>query len=279
MGSYIKENYVKDKVIIITGASAGFGRETAIKAAAMGGKVVLAARRGEVLKDITEQIRADGGDATYIKTDIRFKDQVRAMAKHAMDSYGRIDVLVNNAGTMPLSFFSDHEFAMDAWEECIDTAIKGTLFCTCAVYDQMIEQCQGQVINVSSILGNFAVNGGGVYNVSKVAVRYLADALRIEATGKIKVTTIKPTSVSATELGKTIVNIQGSMAGMYGKIFDAMGNSNPLANPDMSNRDSVRYTEPLPSDIADNIIYAINQPWGVNIGELTVRASGESMFV
>ena len=98
MNSYRTENYIKDKVIVITGASSGFGKETAKKAAELGGKVVLAARREELLREITQEIRESGGEASYIKTDVRVKDQVNAMAKFAVDTYGRIDVLVNNAG-------------------------------------------------------------------------------------------------------------------------------------------------------------------------------------
>ena len=97
MNSYRTENYIKDKVIVITGASSGFGKETAKKAAELGGKVVLAARREELLREITQEIRESGGEASYIKTDVRVKDQVNAMAKFAVDTYGRIDVLVNAA--------------------------------------------------------------------------------------------------------------------------------------------------------------------------------------
>lgn len=275
---YRTENYVKDKVIIITGASSGFGESTARKAASMGGKIVLAARREEKLKTITKEIKDAGGEASYIVTDVRDRKQVEAMAKFAIDTYGRIDVLVNDAGIMPQAFYSDHEVAMDAWEECIDTAIKGTLYGICSVYDTMIQQECGHVISVSSILGNFPVNGNGVYNVSKVGVRYLTEALRTEASGKIRVTTIRPTSITSTELGKTIVNTNAAMAGMYGKLFDLFQRK-PEEWTGAKDRESIQYNEPTADDIADNIIYAINQPWGVDISDITVRGSGEYMFV
>ncbi|MEG1633894.1 MAG: SDR family oxidoreductase [Oscillospiraceae bacterium] len=277
MGSYIKENYVKDKVIIITGASSGFGAATAKKAAAMGGKIVLAARRDERLKAITEEIRAAGGEASYIKTDVRFQDQVKAMAKFAVDTYGRIDVLVNDAGTMPQAFYADHEWAMEAWEYCIDTCIKGSLYGICAVYDQMIAQGQGHVINLSSVLGNLSIGGSGVYAAAKVGVRYLADALRVEGCGKIRVTTIRPTGVNTTELGQSVVNVNASMSCLYNKLFDAFQKT-PETVPGMMDRNSVQLNEPIAEDLADNIIYAINQPWGVDISDITVRASGESLF-
>ena len=272
---YRTENYVKDKVIVITGASSGFGAATAKKAGAMGAKVVLAARREDRLKANVEAIRAAGGEAEYIITDVREQAQCEAMISFAVEKYGRVDVLVNDAGTMPQAFYAESRIAMPDWEQCIATAINGTLYCTCAVYDQMIKQGRGHVINVSSILGNLAVNGNGVYNVSKVGVRYLAEALRTECQGKIKTTVVRPTSVSTTELGMTTVNVNAAMAGMYGKVFEAMGAG---AAPGAKDRDSVQYSEPTADDLADNIIYAINQPWGVEISDITVRATGESMF-
>lgn len=277
MLEYRTHNYIQDKVIVITGASAGFGAATARKAAAMGGKVVLAARRGEVLASIVEEIKAAGGDATYIATDVRNQAQCQAMIDHAIATYGHVDVLVNDAGTMPQAFFSEHEWAMPHWEQCIDTAIKGTLYCTCAVYDHMIQRGKGHVINVSSILGNIAVNGNGVYNVSKVGVRFLAESLRAESRGKIKTTVVRPTSVSSTELGQTIVNTNAAMAGMYGKVFQAFSKNEQMF-PEIKNRESIQYGEPVADDLADNIIYAMNQPWGVDISDITVRATNESMW-
>lgn len=276
MNSYITENYIKDKVIIVTGASSGFGKETAKKAAELGGKVVLAARREHLLQEITREIIAAGGDAAYIKTDVRDKNQVQAMAQFAIDRYGRIDVLVNDAGTMPLSYFSEHEIAMEAWEESIATAINGTLYGISAVYDQMIKQGCGHIVNVSSILGNYTVSGCAVYNVTKAAVRMLGDGLRIESRGKIKVTNVKPTSVANTGLVATEVDYNAGLSGIYGKILDAfMGQ----ALPDRLDTESIHCFDFAPGILADNIIYAINQPWGVDISEITVRASGEAMFV
>lgn len=278
--NYIQKNYVEGKVIIITGASSGFGKLTAKRAAEMGGKIVLAARSEETLKETVAEIKAAGGEASYIVTDVAKKDDVFAMAKFAVDTYGRIDVLVNNAGTMPLAFFSEHEQALDKWEQCIDISIKGTIFGISAVYDQMIKQGQGQVINVSSIYANFPVAGAGVYQVAKMGVQYLAESLRSECQGKIKVTTIKPTGFMKTNLSSSVVDQMAMMPAVAGplEILSNWVEEAPL-RPDFHDINSMTYNDPDPQVLADNIIYAINQPWGVSIGDLTVRASGESFVI
>lgn len=278
--NYIQKNYVEGKVIIITGASSGFGKLTAKRAAEMGGKIVLAARSEEKLKETMAEIKAAGGEASYIVTDVAKKDDVFAMAKFAVDTYGRIDVLVNNAGTMPLAFFSEHEQALDKWEQCIDISIKGTIFGISAVYDQMIKQGQGQVINVSSIYANFPVAGAGVYQVAKMGVQYLAESLRSECQGKIKVTTIKPTGFMKTNLSSSVVDQMAMMPAVAGplEILSNWVEEAPL-RPDFHDINSMTYNDPDPQVLADNIIYAINQPWGVSIGDLTVRASGESFVI
>lgn len=278
--NYIQKNYVEGKVIIITGASSGFGKLTAKRAAEMGGKIVLAARSEEKLKETVAEIKAAGGEASYIVTDVAKKDDVFAMAKFAVDTYGRIDVLVNNAGTMPLAFFSEHEQALDKWEQCIDISIKGTIFGISAVYDQMIKQGQGQVINVSSIYANFPVAGAGVYQVAKMGVQYLAESLRSECQGKIKVTTIKPTGFMKTNLSSSVVDQMAMMPAVAGplEILSNWLEEAPL-RPDFHDINSMTYNDPDPQVLADNIIYAINQPWGVSIGDLTVRASGESFVI
>ena len=278
--NYIQKNYVEGKVIIITGASSGFGKLTAKRAAEMGGKIVLAARSEEKLKETVAEIKAAGGEASYIVTDVAKKDDVFAMAKFAVDTYGRIDVLVNNAGTMPLAFFSEHEQALDKWEQCIDISIKGTIFGISAVYDQMIKQGQGQVINVSSIYANFPVAGAGVYQVAKMGVQYLAESLRSECQGKIKVTTIKPTGFMKTNLSSSVVDQMAMMPAVAGplEILSNWVEEAPL-RPDFHDINSMTYNDPDPQVLADNIIYAINQPWGDSIGDLTVRASGESFVI
>lgn len=269
-------NYVKDKVVIITGASSGFGLLTAKLVAARGGKPVLAARNEAKLKAVCDEIKADGGECAYIVTDVSKEDDVNAMAKFAVDTYGRIDVLVNNAGTMPLAFFSDHKAAMQKWMDCIDISIKGTIYGISAVYDQMIAQGKGQIINVSSIYGNFPVEGANVYQVAKAGVEILGESLRKECLGKIKVTIIKPTGFLATNLKDSVVN---PMAAASCQV-DVLGMMEDLqavdAYPDRTDIDSVHCQFLDPQVLAENIVYAIDQPWGISVGNITVRASGDA---
>lgn len=277
--NYIQKNYVDGKVIIVTGASSGFGMLTAKRAAEWGGKVVLAARNEDKLKEAVSAIREAGGEASYVVTDVAKREDVFNMAKFAVDTYSRIDVLVNNAGTMPLAFFSDHEQALDKWEQCLDISLKGTLFGICAVYDQMIKQGSGHVINISSIYANFPLAGAGVYQVAKMGVQYLADSLRSECQGKIKVTTVKPTGFMRTNLSDSVINQMAIMPAMT-MPTEAMVKwieEQPL-RPDFHDINSMSYNDPDPQILADNILYAINQPLGVDVGDITVRCSND-MFI
>lgn len=272
-----EKNYVAGKVVIITGASNGFGALTAKRIAELGGKPVLAARNEEKLKKVVEEIKSEGGEATYVVTDVSKQEDVENMAKVAIDTYGRIDVLVNNAGIMPLGYFSDHDYALPAWIDCIDICIKGTLFGICAVYDQMMEQGQGQIINLSSVYANYPISGSGVYQAAKVSVQYLADSLRSECQGKIKVTTIKPTGFSRTGLYGTMQNPMSGMSVLSNLLGMLNQSDNMDARPDFHDIDSPTYCDPDPQILADNIVYAINQPLGLNISDITVRATGEYM--
>lgn len=277
--NYIQKNYVEGKVVIITGASSGFGLLTAKRIAEWGGKVVLAARNEDKLKEVVSNIREAGGEASYVVADVSKRDDVFRMAQSAMDIYGQIDVLVNNAGTMPLAFFSDHEKALDKWEQCLDISIKGTLYGICAVYDQMIKQGSGHVINVSSIYANFPLAGAGVYQVAKIGVQYLADSLRSECQGKIKVTTIKPTGFMRTNLSGSVIDQMAIMPAMTmpTEALVKWIEEQPL-RPDFHDINSMSYNDPDPQILADNILYAINQPLGVDVGDITVRCSND-MFI
>lgn len=272
--------YLKDKVIIVTGAASGFGKLISEKCAAGGAKVLGVDVSVEGLNEVFEGIRAAGFEGTDHVADVTDMAQVQAAAQHAVDTYGRIDVIVNNAGVMPLAFFADHERAWQKWHKAIDINIKGVVNGISAVYDTMIKQGRGQVVNISSIYGNAGTEGSGVYSATKAAVDVLSDSLRVEAQGKIKVTTVKPTGVLGTNLAGGVVN-EAAVIGIVGQkgaqFLENAGNLQTGAlRPEQLDVDSVEYWLITPDDLANAVVHVIDQPWGINISDVTVRASGEN---
>jgi NADP-dependent 3-hydroxy acid dehydrogenase YdfG len=272
-------NHVADKSIIITGAGGGFGRLASQKAAALGAKLTCCDIDLDAAEAVAAAIRASGGQAQAMRADVTKLAELQAVAKAAIDRFGAIDVMINNAGIMPLSFYSDHVAAYAAWDRCIDINIKGVLNGTVAVYDQMIAQGSGHVINLSSIYGNFPVTGAAVYGATKAAVNFLSESLRIEARGKIKVTIIKPTGVPATGLSATVINPAAGIGIVAHNMPDFQEMMGEMAEgtiaPEKLDADTIAYISLAPDHIADAIIHAINQPLGVSIGEMTVRAAGD----
>jgi NADP-dependent 3-hydroxy acid dehydrogenase YdfG len=278
MSEYLK--YVKEKVIIVTGAASGFGKLISEKCAAGGAKVVGVDVSVDALNEVFEGIRAAGYDGTTHIADVTDMAQVQAAGQHAVDTYGRIDVIVNNAGVMPLAFFADHERAWEKWHKAIDINIKGVVNGISAVYDTMIKQGRGQVVNISSIYGNAGTEGSGVYSATKAAVDVLSDSLRVEAQGRIKVTTVKPTGVLGTNLASGVVN-EAAIIGIVGQkgaqFLENAGNLQTGAlRPEQMDVDSVEYWLITPDDLANAVVHVIDQPWGINISDVTVRASGEN---
>lgn len=276
------KNYIEDRVIIVTGAGSGFGKLISEMAAQKGGKVICSGISEENLKSVVDGIKSKGENAEYIVADVRSKEQMDRMAEFAVDTYGQIDVMVNNAGTMPLAFFGDHEKAAKAWETCIDVNFKGVLNGITAVYDQMMKQERGHIINISSIYGNAPNPGAGVYTATKVAVRYMTEALRQETQGMIKTTLVRPTGIGGTNLSNSIINPQA----MIGIIQHNMERSAQHVQQAMSDNpgelvdiNSPKFWAIQPESLAANVIYAMNQPWGVNISDITVRATGEDMML
>ena len=272
--------YLADKVIIVTGAGSGFGRLIAQKCAAGGATVVGVDVNADNLDETISGITAAGGQGIAQVADVTDMAQLKAAAARAVTTFGAIDVLVNNAGVMPLAFFADHERAWQKWHQAIDINIKGVVNGISAVYDQMMAQGRGQVVNISSIYGNGGVEGAGVYSATKVAVTALSDALRVEAQGRIKVTTVKPTGVFGTNLASGIVNETAIMglSGQKGAEFaENLGNFMTGAlRPEQTDVDSVQYWLITPEDLADAVVHVIDQPWGINLSDVTVRASGEN---
>lgn len=276
-------NHITDRVIIITGAASGFGRLVATKTAALGAKVVASDVNEAELAATVTAITANRDQAVGVMADVTDREAMAALAAAAVDTYDAIDVMVNNAGVMPLGFYADHALAAEAWDRCIDINIKGVLNGIVAVHDQMISQGRGHIVNLSSIYGNHPVAGAAVYGATKAAVNVLSEALRQESQGRIKVTTIRPTGVPGTALGDGIVN-PAAIAGILGAnqtaFMEAMGavlGDNPPAG--LGDPDNVEYFSLAPELLADQIVYAINQPWGVSIGDLTVRATGDRYII
>ena len=272
--------YLAGKVIIVTGAGSGFGRLIAQKCAAGGAQVVGVDINGDNLDEVLSGITAAGGQGVAQVADVTDMAQLKAAAALAVETFGAIDVLVNNAGVMPLAYFADHERAWQKWHQAIDINIKGVVNGISAVYDQMTAQGRGQVVNISSIYGNGGIEGAGVYSATKAAVTALSDALRVEAQGRIKVTTVKPTGVFGTNLASGIVNEAAIMglAGQNGPQFtENLGNFMAGSlRPEQTDVDSVQYWLITPDDLADAVVHVIDQPWGISLSDVTVRASGEN---
>ncbi|SOE99506.1 NADP-dependent 3-hydroxy acid dehydrogenase YdfG [Burkholderia sp. OK233] len=232
------------KVILITGASSGIGEATVRPLAAQGHQLVIGARRTERLAALAEKIQASGGSVRYQALDVTSADDVNAFAQSALDAFGRIDVIVNNAGVMPLSPLS--AIKVDEWNRMIDVNIPGVLHGIGAVLPTMERQGFGQVINISSIGGLSVSPTAAVYCATKFAVRAISDGLRQE-TDKVRVTVICP-GVVESELADSI--------------------SDDTARAAM--RDFRRVA--LTSDaIARSIAYAIEQPADVDVSEIVVR--------
>ena len=275
-----RTNHIDGKVVLVTGAGGGFGRLLAEMTAAMGARVMATDVDAAAAAATSDSIAAAGGEATGMGVDVTRRADLDAAVAQTIERWGRVDVLVNNAGVMPLAFFSDHAVAADAWDRAIDINVKGVLNGICAVYDQMIGQGRGHVVNISSIYGNAGVAGSGVYSATKAAVRVLSDSLRVESQGRIKVTVVRPTGVMGTGLAAGVVN-QAAIVGLTGQHTERFGErvqrlvSGAGLHPEETDVDDVRYWAITPEDLVRQIVYAIDQPWGVTINDITVRATGE----
>ena len=233
-----------EKVILITGASSGIGEATARHLAARGHKVVMGARRTDRLEKLAAEIRANGGTVEYTELDVTDLASVQAFAALALEKFGRMDVIINNAGVMPLSPLA--ELKVDEWNRMIDVNIRGVLHGIAAVLPHMTVRKSGHVINVSSIGGFQVWPTCAVYSGTKFAVRAISEGLRLE-TKDIRVTTIYP-GVVESELADTI--------------------SDPATRAAMQDFRKVALT---PDAIARAATYAIEQPDDVDVNELVVR--------
>lgn len=238
---------IQDKVVIITGASSGIGEATAKLLAKNGAKVVLAARREERLHTIVAEIKEGGGEAVSVKADVASAEDMQQLAKFALSAYGRIDVLVNNAGVMPSSRMN--ELRVREWDQMIDVNIKGVLYGIAAVLPTMREQQAGHIINLSSTSGYQVSPTSAVYAATKFAVRAISEGLRLEesASSNIRSTVIAP-GLTKTELFDSITSPE--VQALAGQI-SGLGIS--------------------PNSIARAIAFAINEPDDTLISEIMVR--------
>jgi NADP-dependent 3-hydroxy acid dehydrogenase YdfG len=188
-----------ERVAIVTGASSGIGRATALRLAKSGARVVATARRADRLEDLVGEIGTAGGEALALPADVASLDDVRAVTATTLDAFGRIDILVNNAGIMPLAPIA--EANVEDWTRMVDVNIKGVLHFVSAVVPHMIERHSGHLVSVGSLAGRRPFPGGSVYAATKFAVRALSWGLHLELghTHGIRVTDIQPGLV-ATEL-------------------------------------------------------------------------------
>lgn len=193
---------ISGKVVVVTGASSGLGEATARHLAERGATVVLGARRAERLKALVDGITRTGGNASAVTTDVTDSAQVQALVDTAVEQYGRIDVLINNAGIMPHSPLERRK--IDDWNRTIDINIKGVLYGIAAALPHMQRQKSGHIINISSVAGHKVGKGNAVYAATKTAVRVLSEGLRQEVKPwNLRTTIISPGAV-ATELPKSV---------------------------------------------------------------------------
>jgi len=237
-------NNIQGKVVLITGASSGIGETTAKVLAKHGATVVLGARRTDRLDKLVAGITASGGKATARALDVTSRKSSQEFADHAREQFGRIDVIINNAGVMPLSPLA--ALKVDEWDRMIDVNIKGVLYGIAAVLPTMQVQGSGQVICISSIGGLYVVPTAAVYSATKFAVRAICDGMRQE-NDKIRVTCVYP-GVVESELADSITDASAA---------EAMR--------------SFRQIALKPDAIANAIAHAINQPADVDTTDIVVR--------
>jgi NADP-dependent 3-hydroxy acid dehydrogenase YdfG len=242
---------IKDKIVVITGASSGIGEAAAVMLAERGAKVVLGARGLDRLEALARRIAGAGSEVAYAQTDVRKREDVTGLVNLACERYGQLDVLINNAGIGPISPL-DH-LRMEDWENMIDINIKGVLYGIAAALPVFRKQGFGHFVNTASTAGISVHPNMAVYAGTKFAVRAISEGLRQEAGSKLRVTIISPGFVNT--------NFTESMT-----------------NPEMKAQIQGRMDKMAisPDAIARAIVFAIEQPADVDVGEIIVRPTAQS---
>ena len=242
---------IKNKVIAITGASSGIGEATAFLLVERGAKVVLGARRLDLLEALASRIKQAGGEAAYARTDVKKRDDLSKLVTLACERYGKLDVLINNAGIGPISPLD--ELRVEDWDDMIDINIKGVLYGIAAALPVFRKQGFGHFVTTASTAGHKTVPNQSVYSGTKFAVRAICDGLRQEAGDKLRVTIISPGFVQ-TGLAESMTNPQ-----IRDQTLAAM---EKIAIP--------------PDAIARAIAFAIEQPTNVDVGEIVIRPTTQA---
>ncbi|MBP1173841.1 SDR family oxidoreductase [Paenibacillus sp. FSL M7-0802] len=244
------EGRIENKVVVITGASSGIGEATALLLAERGAKVVLGARGADRLEALATRISNGGGEAVYARTDVRRREDLCNLVNLACERYGKLDVLVSNAGVMPISPLED--LCVEDWEDMIDVNIKGVLYGIAAALPIFHKQGSGHFVNIASVAGHKTVPNQSVYSGTKFAVRAISEGLRQEAGDKLRVTIISP--------GIVQTNFTEGM-------------TNPALRDQLAAiRDKLAMT---PDAVARAIGFAIEQPDDIDVNEIVIRPTAQ----
>jgi len=237
---------IAGKIVVITGASSGLGEASARFLCAQGASIVLGARRVDRMQALAGELTGRGGKALALRTDVTHREQVQALVDAAVQTYGKIDVMINNAGLMPQSPLE--RLKVDDWDRMIDVNIKGVLYGIAAALPYMKRQKSGHIINVSSVAGHKVRPGGAVYSATKHAVRVLSEGLRQE---------VKPYNIRTTVISPGAVDTELP---------------NSITEPDIAENIRKVYELAIPAEsFARAVAFAMSQPEDVDVNEILYR--------
>lgn len=244
-------NQIESKVVIVTGASSGIGKAIALKLSKFGARLILSGRRMEQLEKVEDEIKSAGGEAICVTTDVRHKVDMENLVNAAVKKYGRLDVIINNAGVAQVSRID--ELDTDGWEEMIDINLKGVLYGMAAAIPVFRQQRSGHIVNIISTAGIKIVPTQGVYAGTKNAVRTITEAFRQESDGAIRITGISPGMVK-TDFARNMKN-------------------EATRSTILENMEQLAIA---PEAVADAVLYAISQPADVEVGEIVIRPARQN---
>jgi NADP-dependent 3-hydroxy acid dehydrogenase YdfG len=244
---------IENKVVAITGASSGLGEATARHLARDGARVVLAARRSERIEALAADILRDGGKATAVVVDVTKREDLERLAEEAIAAYGQIDVLLNNAGLMPLSPVD--RLRVDEWDRMLDVNLRGVLYGIAAVLPHMKQRRSGHIINVSSVAAHKVFPGSAVYSATKAAVRTPSEGLRQD---------VKPYNIRTTIISPGAVKTE---------LLDHITEG----DVQKANQDYVGEVGVTPDAFARMVAFAISQPEDVDVNEILFRPTAQEL--